>query len=71
MQDRIDSQYYDLIVTAADIELEGYAANTFGLPRPLFERARARYVRIETRGGLFLYGRRPVPGLPRPDPSSG
>ena len=70
MQDRVDSRYYDLIVTTGDLELPSYYDNTFGLPRPLFERARVRYVQVGTRAGLFLYKPRQDPGLPpRPDPS--
>ena len=72
MRDRIDSRYYDWIVTTAELDLPGYATNTFGLPRPLFERARARYVLVGYHSGLYLYKPRQDPGLPpRPGPPSG
>ena len=60
MRDRVDSQYYDLIVTTSELERPAYDSYDFGLPMPLVERARARYVRIGTRAGLFLYARRPA-----------
>ena len=61
MRNRVDSGYYDLIVTTSELDRPGYDVYEFGLPRAVVERARARYVRVDARGGLFLYGRRPGP----------
>jgi hypothetical protein len=58
VEDRIDSQYYDLIITTHDLDSPRYFNEDFRLPRGLIERARARYVLRETPPGLFVYGRR-------------
>ena len=69
MRERVDSQYYDLIVTTAELDRPSYDSYEFGLPMPLIERARARYARVGSRAGLFLYGRRPGSAHPpRPGP---
>ncbi|WP_435011432.1 hypothetical protein P12x_002743 [Tundrisphaera lichenicola] len=60
IRDRIDSGYYDLIVTTSELDRPTYDSYEFGLPKLLADRARVRYVRIGTRAGLFLYGRRPT-----------
>lgn len=59
MRRRIESQDYDLIITTAEIDRPSYDSYEFGLPATLAERARARYLRIDQRAGMFLYGRRP------------
>ena len=69
MRERVDSQYYDLIVTTAELDRPSYDSYEFGLPMPLIERARVRYTRVGSRAGLFLYGRRPGSAHP-PRPGS-
>ena len=59
MRDRVDSRYYDLIVTTSELDRPGYDSYEFGLPMAVVERARARYERIGDRAGLFLYRPRP------------
>ncbi len=59
MRDRIDSSYYDLIVTTAEIDHLSYRRYEFGLPNSLAERVGARYIRVDYQKGLFLYRRRP------------
>ena len=59
MRDRIDSGYYDLIVTTSPIDHPSYDSYAFGLPKALAQRVKARYVQVDYRGGLFLYRRRP------------
>lgn len=58
LRDRVDSGYYDLIVTTSDLERPAYASYEFGLPMPVVERARARYEKVGTRASLFLYKKR-------------
>jgi hypothetical protein len=55
---RIDSQYYDLIVTTSDLMLPGYAAHDFGLPTVFVEPIRQQYKSLGPRAGLFFYARR-------------
>jgi hypothetical protein len=55
---RIDSQYYDLIVTTSDLMLPGYAAHEFGLPTVFVGPIRENYKSIGSRAGLFFYARR-------------
>ena len=60
MRDRIDSGYYDLVVTTSELDEPSYATFEFGLPMTLVERVRARYVRVGVEGGFFLFRRRPA-----------
>jgi hypothetical protein len=55
---RIDSQYYDLIVTKSDLMLPGYAADEFGLPEVFIEPIRRQYKSLGSRAGLHFYARR-------------
>ncbi len=58
---RIDSGYYDLIVTTRDIHGPSYDTEDFSLPATLADRVRARYVLVDSQFGLFLYGPRSRP----------
>jgi hypothetical protein len=62
IRNRLDAQYYDLIITTNDLGAPEYAAKDFRLPMVLAERARARYALKGVRPGLFFYGRRPGGG---------
>jgi hypothetical protein len=62
MEEWIESESYDLIVTHADLASDGYASYAFGLPMALVERARRHYVRGGMKAGLFVYGRRGAVG---------
>jgi hypothetical protein len=55
---RIDTQYYDLIITTTELNAPGYGVRDFRLPMILVDRARVRYVLTGVRPGLFFYGRR-------------
>jgi hypothetical protein len=55
---RIDSQYYELIVTKSDLMMPGYAADEFGLPTVFVEPIRKRYQSLGSRAGLYFYARR-------------
>ena len=72
IRDRIDSGYYDLIVTTAEVDQPSYRVYEFGLPNSLAERVAARYVRVNYQAGLFLYRRRPEAAPePRLDSTTG
>jgi hypothetical protein len=58
MLDRIESQYYDMIISSGDLNDPRYGSRGFRLPMILAERARVRYVLEEVRPWLFIYGRR-------------
>ncbi|WP_165228493.1 ArnT family glycosyltransferase [Aquisphaera insulae] len=58
LQDRIDSQYFDLVVTLSPLEEPTYETYDFGLPMLLVERLRARYTRVGAHDTLFFYQRR-------------
>jgi hypothetical protein len=66
--DRIDSGYYETVVTSRDFRRPDYASNAFGLPMVLVERLRARYEFVGVDGGLFVFAkkgpRRPATGSP-------
>jgi hypothetical protein len=64
IEDRIESQYYDIIITSHDLESPGYLREDFRLPKGLVERIQARYVLKSAPRGLFAYGRRPGPTVP-------
>jgi hypothetical protein len=53
--ERIDSHYYDLIITTHDIRSPDYITHDFRLPQVVFERARARYVLRDRPLGLYFY----------------
>jgi hypothetical protein len=55
---RIDSQYYDLIVTTSDLMRPDYAAHEFGLPTVFVAPIRRQYKSLGSRAGLFFYDRR-------------
>jgi hypothetical protein len=57
IRDRIDSQYYDWIITAHNLAASDYAAKDLRLPMVLAERVRARYVLTEIQPGLFFFSR--------------
>jgi hypothetical protein len=59
IEEQIESQYYDLIVTTHDLESPRYLQEDFRLPAGLVARVRARYTRTTAPLGLFAYGRRP------------
>lgn len=50
----IDRQEFDAIVTTHDLFADDYAANEMGLPMPLVERVRVKYMLRGTVGGLFV-----------------
>jgi hypothetical protein len=56
--ERIDSGYYETIITMADFRLPAYESNDFGLPMALVERLRGRYELVRSGDGLFVYRRR-------------
>ncbi len=56
--ERIDSGYYETIITTADFRLPAYESNAFGLPMALVERLRDRYELVRSGDGLFVYRRR-------------
>jgi hypothetical protein len=56
--ERIDAQYYDVIITGHDLDSPRYLNEDFRLPGVLRDHARAHYVRREVRPGFFYYGRR-------------
>lgn len=58
MRKRIETQYYDVIITGSDINSRGYDDYASGLPISLLERARERYIPIGSEAGFFFYGRR-------------
>ena len=60
LRNRIDAQYYDLVVTTSELHQPKYDFYEFGLPKTLADRVRARYVFSGTRGELFVYRRRPL-----------
>ena len=64
IKERIDNQYYDLIVTTSDLNSPDRASQVFGLPMALAVRARERYAPIRGEAGLFYYGRRKDRGEP-------
>jgi hypothetical protein len=71
IRERIDSQYYDLIITVNPLEAPEYAAKDFRLPMVLVERARARYSLGDVQPGLYLYGRRGGRGSAVAEPAGG
>jgi hypothetical protein len=60
MAQRIDSQYYDVVISAHDLDSPDYAHHDFRLPAELFERVRANYVRDKSPPGLAIFKRRPA-----------
>jgi hypothetical protein len=56
--ERIDSQYYDVIITGHDLDSPRYLNEDFRLPNVLRAHALARYVVRDVQPGLFYYGRR-------------
>lgn len=74
MKERIETQYYDMVVTETDLTLPKYAHYDHRMPMVLAERVRAHYEPLGSLGGLFFYVRRgkmpraapaPADGLPR------
>jgi hypothetical protein len=61
MARRIDSQYYDVFITAHDFTSPRYVNHDFRLPRGLFERVRANYVLGPSPPGLQFHVRRGRP----------
>ena len=63
----IDSQHYEMIITAHDIDSPRYLKQDFRFPDAILEHIHAHYVFREWRPGLCYYGRRgrpwPPPGL--------
>jgi hypothetical protein len=57
----VENEYYDVIITMHGLESPSYAANVFGLPMSVVERARIHYALIGRRGGFYVYGRRDRP----------
>ena len=55
MARRIDSQYYDVFITAHDLDSPRYVKHDFRLPKGLFERVRANYVFRRSPPGLQFY----------------
>ena len=55
---KIDSEYYDLIVTTSDLMLPGYETHEFGLPTVLVKPIRQHYKSLGMRAGFFFYARR-------------
>jgi hypothetical protein len=51
----IDRQYYDVIVTTAELEHPGYALNIFGFPMGLVDRIRQRYTFVRSYGTFRIY----------------
>jgi hypothetical protein len=50
----IDRQEFDAIVTTQDLFADEYAANEMGLPMPIVERVRVKYMLRGSVGGLFV-----------------
>jgi hypothetical protein len=55
---RIESQYYDLIITTSDLMMPQYGPDEFGLPTILIEPIRRHYESLGLRAGLYFYARR-------------
>jgi hypothetical protein len=55
MAEQIDSQYYDVFITAHDLNSPRYLSHDFRLPKGLIERVRANYVYRESPRGLQFY----------------
>jgi hypothetical protein len=68
IEKRIESQYYDVIITSHDLESPRYLLEDFRFPKSLVEQIRARYRLQSVQPGLFAYGRRPPrkASIPRP-----
>jgi hypothetical protein len=62
--ERIESQYYDIIITRHDLDSPRYLQEDFRLPRAVVERIRARYTLKEVSPGLFAYVRSAMAGVP-------
>jgi hypothetical protein len=62
LKQRIDRQYYQLIVTTSDIMAPTYETYEFGLPMVLVERIRTRYKPVGAHAALFFYVPRDAPG---------
>jgi hypothetical protein len=58
MAERVDSRFYDVIITLHDLGADDYLGQDFRLPRGIVERVRAHYVLRDAVPGLFYYGRR-------------
>jgi hypothetical protein len=72
MRRRVESGYYDLIITTGDLRTPRYDTYEFGLPASLAEAARARYVLVGTEASLFFYRPRDETGNPSaPSPRAG
>ncbi|HEY2154257.1 MAG TPA: hypothetical protein VGH33_01410, partial [Isosphaeraceae bacterium] len=56
--ERIDSGYYETVITITDFRLPAYESNDFGLPMALVERLRDRYELVRSGDGLFVYRQR-------------
>jgi len=59
MEQSLESGSYDLLVLTADLNSRRYDGYDFGLPPFLVRQARARYQRIATAAGFFIYRPRP------------
>jgi hypothetical protein len=62
IQKRIEDQYYELLICREDLFAPEYETYDFGMPRPLYERARVRYKPIGANYGLHYY----TPRLTKP-----
>jgi hypothetical protein len=71
MEEWIDKQYYDLIITNNPIDAPDYETKDFRLPMVLAERVRARYTLREAQSGLFVYGRGGAGGSSVAGPAGG
>ena len=67
IRERIDSRYYDLIVTTSDLMLPGYKSHEFGLPTVFVEPIRQHYKSLGSRAGHFFYARREQRPAATPD----
>jgi hypothetical protein len=59
LEQRIESQYYDVIITNHDLESPRYLREDFRFPEDIVRRIRSRYSLRSAPPGLFAYGRRP------------
>jgi hypothetical protein len=58
IQNRIGSEYYDLIVTTSDLMLPAYKSHEFALPTGFVEPIKQHYKSLGSRAGLYFYSRR-------------
>ena len=59
IRERIDAQYYDMVITTTDLMPSSYDSHIFALPKTLADRVREHYVEANSGGGRFVYVRRP------------